>query len=94
MPKDRKSPNTYVNSIVQDIQNHFVREETLQHSSVRIERIYEFEDGAVIKYEWQDAPNPKTSETYNHRFTLVNPPNPNPHKLKNGVIKVIEYGES
>lgn len=85
--------NSYVNSIIQDIQNHFVREETVKHSKTRIERIYEFEDGAVIKYEWQDAPRSGAGDRFNHRFTLENPPKPNPEKLKKGLTRSINYPE-
>lgn len=83
--------NSYVNSIIQDIQNHFVTEETIKYSKNNIERIYEFEDGAKIKYEWQDAPRSGAGDKFNHRFTLENLPKPNPNKLKKGVIRVINY---
>jgi hypothetical protein len=94
MAKDSKNTNSYVNSIIQDIQNHFVKEKTLKHSNVKIERIYEFEDGAVIKYEWQDAPRSGSAGKFNHRFTLESPPKPNPNKLKKGVIRIINYPDN
>lgn len=88
----RKADHTsiYVTSIVEDIQTRFAREETTNYSEGYIEREYTFEDGAVVKYEWQDGPR-SGSGKFNHRFTLVKPPKPNPHKLKSGVIREINY---
>ena len=62
----------------------------------RIERIYEFADGAVVKYEWQSAPDGRTSATgeFNHRFTLINLPTPNPNGFKKGIIKEINYPQA
>ena len=94
MNKTDKHANVYVTSIIEDIQTRFVKEETLKHSDRRIERRYEFEDGAIVKYEWQSGPGKGEDEGYNHRFTLTKPPRPNPNKLKKGVIRVIEYGEN
>lgn len=91
MKKGSKNSSTYVNSIIQDIQNHFVSEETLKYTSAKIERIYEFVDGAVIKYDWQDIPGPASVRKFNHKFTMLNPPKPNPRRLKSGVIKVINF---
>lgn len=84
--------NIYVTSIIEDIQTRFIKEETIKFSEGEsIEREYTFEDGAVIQYEWQNAPRTGSAEKFNHRFTLKTPPKPNPHKLKKGVIKVINY---
>ncbi len=94
MAKESKHTNSYVNSIIQDIQNHFVNEETIKYSESRIERLYEFEDGAVVKYEWQNAPRTGSSDKFNHRFTLETPPKPNPHKLTKGIIRIINYPEN
>ena len=96
MSKNKKQAGIYVTSIVQDIQSRFVKEETTKYSDARIERIYEFEDGAVVKYEWKDFPSSGGDEEtkFNHRFTLVTIPKPNPKKLKEGVIKVINYSDS
>ncbi|MGI8543618.1 MAG: hypothetical protein ACR2MD_09100 [Aridibacter sp.] len=90
MVKVTEHTEIYIKSILQDIRNHFV-EETLSHSANRIEREYKFEDGAVIKYEWQNAPRAGSANLYNHRFSLINPPKPNPYKLKTGIVKVINY---
>lgn len=89
----RKTNHTsiYVTSIIEDIQTRFTKEETTKFSESHIERTYTFEDGAVVKYEWQDAPRSGSSEKFNHKFTLESPPKPNPHKLKKGVIKQINY---
>ncbi len=91
MAKQTEQTENYVKSILQDIRNHFVKEETVEYSEDKIERLYEFEDGAVIKYEWQNAPRFDSAGTYNHKFTLETVPKPNPSKLKTGVIKVIDY---
>ncbi len=93
MSKKTKYTGIYVTSIVQDIQTRFVKEETTKYSEARIERVYEFEDGAVVKYEWKDFPMVSDPEEkrFNHRFTLVTPPKPNPNKIQKGVIKVINY---
>jgi len=91
----RKTNHTsiYVTSIIEDIQTRFIKEETTRFTEDSIEREYTFEDGAVIRYEWQDAPRTGSSDRFNHKFTLITPPKPNPHKLKKGVIKEINYPE-
>ncbi|NNE67559.1 MAG: hypothetical protein HKN33_13425 [Pyrinomonadaceae bacterium] len=91
--KNNKHTNYYVTSIIQDIQTRFVAEETTKFSLSQIERTYEFDDGAIVKYEWQDKSVVTDEDSYNHRFTMARPPKPNPHKLKKGVIKIIEYPE-
>jgi hypothetical protein len=57
----------------------------------KIERVYEFGDGAIVKYEWQSFPGESDAEKYNHRFTLINPPSANNNNLKKGIIKAIYY---
>ena len=89
--KNNKHANYYVTSIVQDIQTRFVGEKTTKYSLSQIERIYDFDDGAVVKYEWQDSSVVKSMDEYNHRFSLTKPPKPNPHKLSKGIIKVISF---
>jgi hypothetical protein len=83
----------YANIILNDERDKIVSETPTIYEDDQIERIYEFDDGAVVKYEWQSTPAGRTSPDgkYNHRFTLVEPPSPNPQKLKKGVIKVINY---
>lgn len=91
MEERRNSANFYVNAIIKDIQNQFVREETKTFSEEKIEREYEFEDGAIVKYEWQSKENSSQGEAYNHRFTLIKTPTENEDNLQIGVIKVVEY---
>ncbi|HMS39688.1 MAG TPA: hypothetical protein PKE69_05635 [Pyrinomonadaceae bacterium] len=66
------------------------------YTADKIERIYEFHDGAILKYEWQSAPDGRTSaeERYNHQFSLINLPVPNPNKFKKGIVKVINYPQT
>ncbi|MEZ5305686.1 MAG: hypothetical protein R2684_00930 [Pyrinomonadaceae bacterium] len=89
--KNNKYTNYYVTSIIQDIQTRFVEEKTTKFSARKIERMYEFDDGAVVTYEWQDSASVSGDEDYNHRFTLKKVPKPNPNKLKPGIIKVIPH---
>lgn len=91
MSRIKNHTSIYVTSIIEDIQTRFINEETTKFTENFIEREYTFEDGAVIKYEWQDAPRGGSSDKFNHRFTLISPPKPNPNKLKAGVIKEIFY---
>lgn len=73
--------------IMSDQNEGIVCETPTIYSEHRIERIYEFDDGAVVKYEWQDL----SRTDFNHRFTLVVVPTPNPAKLVQKVIKTIDY---
>jgi hypothetical protein len=91
MQERRNQANIYVNAIIKDVQNTFVREETISFSQSKIERVYEFEDGAMVKYEWQSADNQDPKEPFNHRFTLIKVPTPNQGNLESGVIKVVSY---
>lgn len=77
----------YVAIILRDETDKIVTETPTVYENARIERVYEFTDGAVVKYEWQDV----SLRHFNHRFTLVQPPSPNPGKLSAGVIKTIDY---
>ena len=70
-----------------DERDRIVSETPTIYEDHRIERLYKFDDGAVVKYEWQDL-SPKD---FNHRFTLVSVPAPNPAKLEKKVIKTIDY---
>ena len=91
MSKKLNHTDYYTNSIIDDVRTRFVSEETTKYTGSEIVRIYEFDDGAVVKYEWREAPRGEVSDSFNHRFTIVKPPRPNPHKLKKGVIKVIDH---
>lgn len=75
----------YVRLIMRDETEKIVRETPSVYEADRIEREYEFDDGAVVKYEWQDV----MLGGFNHRFTLVTPPKG--EKLKPGVIRTIDY---
>ncbi|MGB7210949.1 MAG: hypothetical protein WBD27_20005 [Pyrinomonadaceae bacterium] len=78
---------SYVGIIMRDETDKIVSETPTVYENARIERVYKFTDGAVVKYEWQD----QSLQQFNHRFTLVQPPSPNPGKLSAGVIKTINY---
>ena len=77
----------YVEMITRDEMDKIVRETPTVYDTDRLEREYEFDDGAVVKYEWRDA----SLISFNHQFTLVRPPKPNPRKLTPGVIQTIDY---
>ena len=89
MQEKRNQANIYVNAIIKDVQNAFVREETMSFSESKIERIYEFEDVAIVKYEWQSEN--AGGDDFNHRFTLENIPNLNPSSLEKGILKTVTY---
>ena len=77
----------YVQIIMRDDTEKFVRETPVLYENARIEREYEFEDGAVIRYEWRDI----SLGGFNHQFTLVKTPTHNSSELATGVIKTIDY---
>ncbi len=94
MSKKISDTDLYVNSIIEDVQTRFVSEETIIYSDTEIERNYEFEDGAIVRYEWRSGPGKAADEKYNHRFTLSSLPKPNPKKIKKGVIRMIGFGKN
>ncbi|MGD9561676.1 MAG: hypothetical protein AB7F88_05585 [Pyrinomonadaceae bacterium] len=81
------SADRYVRIIMRDETEKIVRETPVAYEAARIEREYEFEDGAVVRYEWRDI----SLGGFNHRFSLVQSPKPNPDKLSPGVIHTIDY---
>ena len=87
-----KNAEEYADIIIRDDREKISSETPTDYTDEKIEKLYEFSDGAVVKYEWQNAPT--KNETYNHRFTLLAPPSPNPNKLKKGIIKSIDYTSS
>ena len=86
-----KKAEEYADLIIRDDMENFVSEKTLVYTSAKIERTYEFADGAVVKYEWQSLPEENAAGQFNHRFTLIKPPSPNPGKFRKGVVKIINY---
>lgn len=86
----------YADIIIRDEIEKIVKETPTVYTDDIIERVYEFADGAIVKYEWQSTTNGRTSaeERYNHQFSLINLPAPNPNKFKKGIIKVINYPRS
>jgi hypothetical protein len=83
----------YAEIIMNDEREKIVAETPTVYEEDKIERIYEFADGAIVKYEWQSTPDGRTSaeEIFNHRFTLLILPKSNPHNFKKGIIKEINY---
>ena len=81
----------YAEIIIRDETEKIVAETPTVYTDEKIERVYEFADGAVVKYEWQSLPPEGAPGRFNHKFTLVSLPSPNPRKFKTGVVKVINY---
>lgn len=91
MSKTNNAAEQYAEIILRDERQQIAKETPTVYESEKIERLYEFHDGAVVKYEWQSFPSDGTKEKYNHRFTLITLPSPNSKKMKTGVIKTIDY---
>ncbi len=91
-----KKAEEYADIIMRDDREKIVSETPTIYDNDKIERIYEFADGAIVKYEWQNTPDGRTSASgdFNHRFTLTALPDPNPNSFKKGIIKVINYPTS
>ncbi len=91
-----KKAEEYADIIMHDEREKIVSETPTVYETDKIERVYEFADGAIVKYEWQNTPDGRTSTSgdFNHRFTLTALPNPNPNGFKKGIIKVINYPRS
>ena len=86
-----KKSEHYAEIIMRDEREKIVEETPVVYETDRIERIYKFDDGAQVRYEWQDFPANPRAEKFNHRFTLEKTPSPNPLNLKKGIIKTIDY---
>lgn len=82
-----QNPESYADIILRDEREKIIKETPTVYEPDRIERIYEFEDGAVVKYEWRSF----QLESFNHRFTLTKLPEPNPNKFEEGIIRTIDY---
>lgn len=91
-----KTAESYAEIILNDEREHILVETPTFYTDDKIERIYEFADGAVVKYEWQNVRHVRSGDDqiFNHRFKLVVLPSPNPHNFKKGVIKVINYPDA
>lgn len=91
-----KTTEEYADIIMRDEREKIVSETPTVYETDRIERVYEFADGATVKYEWQSALDGRTSPDgkFNHRFTLITLPEPNPNGFKKGIIKIINYPKS
>ena len=91
-----KNSEEYADIIMRDEREKILSEKPTVYENDKIERVYEFADGAIVKYEWQNTPDGRTSASgaFNHRFTLTTLPDPNPHKFKKGIIKQIDYPTS
>jgi hypothetical protein len=87
MSKQQTAQDNYVNIITRDETEKIASERPVMYENDRLERLYEFHDGAVVRYEWQEA----SLGGFNHRFSLVTPPDPNPNNLTTGVITEIGY---
>jgi hypothetical protein len=81
----------YAESILRDETEQLISEVPTVYETHKIERIYTFKDGAVVKYEWQSEESFSPEDKYNHRFTLIKLPAANPDNLQMGIIKVINY---
>lgn len=91
-----KTAAEYADIVIRDERHKIKTETPTIYTSDKIERIYEFHDGAVLKYEWQSALDGGNSaeERYNHQFSLIDLPSPNPQKFEIGIVKVINYPRS
>lgn len=88
-----KKSSNYAEIILRDNLSMIAAEQTIVYESDRIERLYKFHDGAIVRYEWQGIGKSRTvsGEVFNHRFSLVEPPDPNPNGFERGVIRTINY---
>ena len=89
-----KNVQEYADIIIRDEREKIVSETPTKYEADEIERIYEFADGAVVRYEWQNLraeEGDRIEKRFNHRFTLIKTPEPNPREFKKGLIKQINY---
>ncbi len=81
---------SYVAIIMSDDLPQIAAEETIVYEpETRIERLYKFHDGAIMRYEWRSYPT--AAEGFNHRFSIVEPPTDNPDGIERGVVRVINH---
>lgn len=83
----------YAETIMRDDLSLIAAEQTIVYEEDRIERLYKFHDGAIVRYEWQGIGDSRTvsGDVFNHRFSLVEPPSPNPRGFECGLIRTINY---
>lgn len=91
MNKKINRTEEYAEIIIEDNGEEIKGEMTTVYEDEKIERLYSFHDGAIVKYEWRSIPSENSSESFNHRFTLIQLPSQNPHNFEAGVIKVINF---
>ena len=91
MNKEINQTEEYADIIIEDIGEEIKGEMTTVYEHEKIERLYSFHDGAIVKYEWRGNPSDNSADSFNHRFTLIQPPSQNKHKFEAGVIKVINF---
>ncbi len=91
MKKNIQNAEDYAEIILNDERENIASETPTVFTDDKIERVYEFLDGAIVKYEWQSFSKQTATEKYNHRLTLLNPPTGNSSNLKKGIIKIINY---
>lgn len=85
-----KNVEEYADIIMFDDRDRIVAETPDIFEDDYIRRIYEFEDGAVVHYEWRRPGSGSKGKSFNHKFTLVELPKPNPGKFKTGLILSID----
>lgn len=73
---------------MRDERERIVSEVPTIYEADRIERVYEIDDGAVVKYEWR---SPDAGGDFNHRFTLIKPPAENHAGLQPSVLATIPH---
>jgi hypothetical protein len=91
MNKEINQTEEYADIIIEDISEEIKGEMTTVYEDEKIERLYSFHDGAIVKYEWRSAPSDNSAESFNHRFTLIQPPTHNSRKFQAGIIKTIKF---
>lgn len=91
-----KNTKEYAEIIMNDDREKIDSETPTIYEDDYIERLYKFFDGAIVRYEWQNVPDGRTSPDgkFNHRFTLITLPTPNPNGFEIGIIKQIDYPKS
>ncbi len=94
MSKEINQTEEYADIIIEDISEEIKGEMTTVYENEKIERLYSFHDGAIVKYEWRSSPSENSAESFNHRFTLIQPPSQNSNKFETGIIKVIDFSNS